>query len=56
MKKGIIGAAALDVLWDEGTGQPEELMRMKNLVVTPHLGGSTFECDMVLVEGVSKGV
>lgn len=52
MKKGIIGAAALDVLWDEGTGQPEELMKMKNLIVTPHLGGSTFECDMTLVKGV----
>lgn len=54
MKKGVIGAAALDVLWEEATNQPDELVGFDNLIMTPHLGGSTYECDMTLVDGVSR--
>ena len=53
MEKGWIGAAALDVVWEEARPQPEELLRFKNLIFTPHLGGSNFECDAFLVRGIS---
>lgn len=49
---GTISGAGLDVFWEEGCTQRKELVDRENVVMTPHLGGSTFECDMVLVEGV----
>lgn len=49
---GTLGASALDVLWDEGMPQKPELTRNDRVVLSPHLGGSTLECDMVLVEAV----
>ena len=52
MENGILGAAALDVTWEEAKPQPEDLLRFKNLIFTPHLGGSTFECDAFLVRGI----
>lgn len=54
LESGKIGAAALDVFWDEGMAQKPELTNRSNVVMTPHLGGSTCECDMVLVNGVIK--
>jgi Phosphoglycerate dehydrogenase and related dehydrogenases len=48
----IIASAALDVLWEEGMVQESKLLEYDNIIFTPHLGGSTFECDMVLVNGV----
>jgi phosphoglycerate dehydrogenase-like enzyme len=48
----IIASAALDVLWKEAMLQDRNLLNRYNLILTPHLGGSTFECDMVLVNGI----
>lgn len=48
---GAVGAAALDVFWSEGADQPA-LADRDNVVMTPHLGGSTYECDMSLVRGL----
>ncbi|MCL2060394.1 MAG: hypothetical protein FWH01_15315 [Oscillospiraceae bacterium] len=50
---GTVGAAALDVFWNEGAPQPDYLTSAENVVLSPHLGGSTYECDMVLVNGIS---
>ena len=52
LENGTIGAAALDVFWNEGSEQKKELTERDNVIMSPHLGGSTYECDMVLVNGV----
>lgn len=44
--------AALDVFWNEGSEQKKELTERDNVIMSPHLGGSIYECDMVLVNGV----
>ncbi|MDR2657283.1 MAG: hypothetical protein LBB86_05605 [Oscillospiraceae bacterium] len=56
LDSGKIGAAALDVIWREGEKVSERLAKYDNVVLTPHLGGSTFECDMELVRGVCRQV
>jgi phosphoglycerate dehydrogenase-like enzyme len=45
-----IAAAGLDVLVDEPIGADHPLLALDNVVLAPHLGGSTKGCDMVLVE------
>ena len=52
MEQKIVGAAALDVSWDEGKKQSGDLKERENIVFAPHLGGSTYECDMELVAGI----
>lgn len=52
---GTLAGAGLDVFWEEGCEQKKELTERDNVVMTPHLGGSTFECDMALVRGVIEG-
>jgi lactate dehydrogenase-like 2-hydroxyacid dehydrogenase len=37
-----IAGAAMDVFWDE-PNVPEELIRMENVVLTPHIGSTTWE-------------
>lgn len=56
LEDGTLAAAALDVFWDEGCVQKKELTERGNVVLTPHLGGSTLECDMTLVRGVTEGM
>ncbi len=52
LDEGIIGAAALDVLWEEGVPQSSKMLEYENVIITPHLGGSTYECDMELIRGI----
>lgn len=52
LESGKLGGAALDVVREEGTTQSSRLTGRPNVVMTPHLGGSTYECDRVLVRGV----
>ncbi len=56
MRSGRIAAAALDVQWDEPLPTDDELLGFDNLLFTPHLGGSTYECDMVLADGVLEAL
>jgi phosphoglycerate dehydrogenase-like enzyme len=50
LKEKRIAAAGLDVLVREPMAADNPLLSLDNVVFTPHLGGSTKECDMVLVE------
>lgn len=56
LEDGRIGAAGLDVYWEEPLPGGHPLAARENVVLTPHLGGSTLECDMVLVDGVLRGL
>ena len=53
---GTVGAAGLDVFWEEAAPQPAWLAGRENVVLTPHLGGSTCECDGGLVEAVIRAL
>ena len=52
MDEKILGAAALDVSWEEGRPQSGDLKERENIIFAPHLGGSTYECDMEIVNGI----
>ncbi|MDR3148141.1 MAG: hypothetical protein LBU00_07195 [Treponema sp.] len=52
LNDGRIASAALDVYWQEPLPGDHPLLKMDNVVLSPHLGGSTYDCDMVLVRGV----
>jgi len=56
LERGTIAAAGLDVFWQEAQNQPEELTRNPRVVMAPHLGGSTYECDMSIVGAVINAV
>lgn len=50
LKDRRIAAAGLDVFEDEPIKPENPLLALDNVVLTPHLGGSTKECDMLAVE------
>ena len=43
LRSGRLGGAALDVLRTDGSGQGNVLRGLPNVVITPHVGGATFE-------------
>jgi phosphoglycerate dehydrogenase-like enzyme len=49
-ENGKVFACALDVLWNEASIQPGWIKDNPKIITVPHLGGSTMECDMELVE------
>jgi phosphoglycerate dehydrogenase-like enzyme len=49
-----IAAAALDVYVEEPLAPGHPLLELDNVVLSPHLGGSTLECDMTLVNDVLR--
>jgi phosphoglycerate dehydrogenase-like enzyme len=56
LEDGTVGAAGLDVFWEEAATQPAWLTERENVVLTPHLGGSTLECDGALVDAVIRAL
>ena len=54
LREGWIAAAGLDVMVDEPMMPGHPLHTLDNVVITPHLGGSTRECDLTLVEDVLR--
>lgn len=50
LAEGRIAAAGLDVFVDEPIRPDNPLLTLDNVVFTPHLGGSTKQCDMTLVD------
>lgn len=56
LRDGTLAAAGLDVFWKEGCIQRKELTDCNKIVMTPHLGGSTYECDKTLVNAVCADI
>ena len=58
LKAKIIAGAALDVFDIEPVDQDNEFLELDNVIVTPHIGGDTFETNylhsMMIVEGIRK--
>jgi D-3-phosphoglycerate dehydrogenase len=58
LEKGVIAGASLDTLEEEPPNQTNRLLRMKNVVLTPHIGGSTEEClttiALIAAEDISR--
>ena len=52
LNQEIISGAAIDVFINEPIDKNHKLISAKNILLTPHLGASTFEAK----EGVSKGI
>ncbi len=52
LNDGLIAGAAIDVFKKEPLDSDSPLIKAKNILVTPHLGASTFEAS----EGVSLGI
>ncbi|WP_062304920.1 NAD(P)-dependent oxidoreductase [Demequina subtropica] len=52
LRSGALAGAGLDVHGDEPLPADHPLLALERVVVTPHLGGSTLECDLELVEGL----
>lgn len=55
LKEGAIGGAALDV-FDEEAPPSKELLELDNIVVTPHIGGSTEEAQRKAGESIAEQV
>ncbi len=52
LRSGHLAAAGLDVHGDEPLPADHPLLALESVVITPHLGGSTLECDLELVDGL----
>ena len=58
LKEKKIGGAAIDVFNIEPVDEDNEFLELENVIVTPHIGGDTYETDhnngMLMVEGIRK--
>lgn len=58
LKEKKIAGAALDVFSIEPVDQDSEFLELDNVIVTPHIGGDTFETNhrhaMMMVEGIKQ--
>jgi D-3-phosphoglycerate dehydrogenase len=58
LKENKIAGAALDVFNIEPVDEDNEFLELNNVIVTPHLGGDTYETNhkhgMMMVEGIYK--
>ena len=56
LEKGNISGAALDILEDEPPNQKSPILKSPNVIITPHIGGSTFECLEKVASIASKSI
>jgi phosphoglycerate dehydrogenase-like enzyme len=56
LESGHLGGAGLDVLWDEPASIDEPLLRIPNVMATPHVAGITAESLTEIASGVSENI
>ncbi|MDE1868285.1 MAG: hypothetical protein KGI08_11340, partial [Thaumarchaeota archaeon] len=56
LKKKIIAGAALDVFQDEPIDISNPLTKLKNVVITPHIGSATVETRREMAETTIKNL
>ncbi|SEJ64211.1 NAD(P)-dependent oxidoreductase [Demequina mangrovi] len=56
LRDGTLAGAGLDVHGDEPLPADHPLLAFEQVVITPHLGGSTLECDLELVDGLLRAL
>ena len=56
LEKGNISGAALDILEDEPPDPKSPILKSPNVIITPHIGGSTFECLEKVASISSKSI
>lgn len=56
LEKGNISGAALDILEDEPPDPKSPILKSPNVIITPHIGGSTFECLEKVASIASKSI
>lgn len=56
LDQGLVAGAALDVFVKEPPAADSPLIRHEKVVVTPHLGGSTFEAQVEVALGVAEQI
>ena len=58
LKNKKIAGAALDVFLSEPVDQDNEFLELDNVIVTPHIGGDTYETNhrgaMMIIEGIKQ--
>jgi phosphoglycerate dehydrogenase-like enzyme len=54
LSSGKLAAAALDVYHEEPLPPDHPLLKLDTVIFAPHLGGSTYDCDLVLVTDVIR--
>nr|XP_033790349.1 glyoxylate/hydroxypyruvate reductase B-like [Geotrypetes seraphini]XP_033790350.1 glyoxylate/hydroxypyruvate reductase B-like [Geotrypetes seraphini]XP_033790351.1 glyoxylate/hydroxypyruvate reductase B-like [Geotrypetes seraphini]XP_033790352.1 glyoxylate/hydroxypyruvate reductase B-like [Geotrypetes seraphini]XP_033790353.1 glyoxylate/hydroxypyruvate reductase B-like [Geotrypetes seraphini]XP_033790354.1 glyoxylate/hydroxypyruvate reductase B-like [Geotrypetes seraphini] len=56
LQKGVIKAAALDVTYPEPLPRAHPLLRMKNVIVTPHIGSATHNTRRLMMQNMTENI
>ncbi|KFP26537.1 hypothetical protein N325_11535, partial [Colius striatus] len=56
LQRKVIKAAALDVTYPEPLPRDHPLLKMKNVIVTPHIGSATTKTRLIMMENMTESI